>query len=311
MQMALTDIARANLTDVDLDLAAVLTWDNRLDYDDFPDADLVPDLGQPDDDDPFVEEPDERAAVLPTRPDIVLWEGPAGIEWEIRPTSEGLLADPNLARLAVRRERDLERYAAGLADEFLSPRVVGQTLATATLVDVWDAIPLRDPEDPFDNTRTRWNTQAAISRRWGIANSEMSRDRTVLVSLPSSDVVPLQFFTWKTENDVLIKEIAKAQNVFSDSVKAVAESVTPQSTAQRTAKDFVPWVRAALRHHGLVRRSQDQFRSFPAKFDSILDWLRQSLREAEAERTRLEGGIPLGKQDRSLPVLQRALVGGI
>ena len=303
VELALADLVRQNFAAVDLDTA--LAEDDRLDHDDFPDGDLTPDLGQSDDDEPFAEEPDERPSVFPTRPDIFLWQGSTGVDWEIRPASETLLADADLARLAVRRERLLERYAVGLTTDFLGPSVVGQGLAKADLIDIWVAIPTRNPTDPYD--ATRWNTQAAIVRRWDIDVSSLSRDRTVLVSLPNGHVVPFQFFTWKTENDALVEAIAKTENVFSGSTKAVAESVTPQPRAQRTARDYVPWVRASLLHQEIVRRSQDQFRSFPAKFEATLDWLRQSLSEAEAERT----GKALGTQGRSLPVLQRVLVGGI
>lgn len=303
--LALTDLVRENLADVNLD--TVLSEGARLDYDDFPDEDLTPDLGRFDDDDPFTEDPDERAAALPIRPEIFLWEGPTGIEWEIRPTSETLLADSDLARLAIRRERLLERYAVGLTAEILPPSV-GQ-LASADLLGIWDAIPIRNPSDPFDTVR--WNTQAAIVQRWGVDVSTLSRDRTVLVSLPSGHVLPFQFFTWKTENDVLVEAIAKAENVFSDSIRSVAETVTPQPRAQRTAKDYVPWIRATLRHPQIVRRARDQFLYAPARFEYILGHLRQALLDAEADRVQREGGACLGKENRSLPVIQRALVGGI
>lgn len=305
-ELALTDLVRGN--DVDVELDTTVTTDGRLDYDDFPDGDLTPDLGQPDDDEPFGDEPNERLPALRTRPEILLWEGPAGIEWEVRPTSETLLADAELAGIAVRRERLLERYAAGLTTEMVS-RGGRQGLATASLIDIWDQIPTRSPVDPHDGTR--WNTQAAIGQRWGVDVSTLSRDRTVLVSLPAGHVVPLQFFMWKTENDALVEAITRADTLFSTSITSVAKSVTLQPRAQRSAKDYVPWVRAVRRHGEVVRCSQDQFRSFPARYESTLDWLRQSLSEAELDRTRLEGGSPLGKQDRSLPVLHRAVVGGI
>jgi len=91
----------------------------------------------------------------------------------------------------------------------------------------------------------------------------------------------------------------------------VAASVTPQPKAQRTAKDFVPWVRAARTHGEVVLRARDQFHAFPSRFETILDGMRDELTAAEAERIAQRGGTALGKQDRALPVLQRALVGGI
>lgn len=304
--LAQTDLVRENLAGVNVDTA--LEEGVRLDYDDFPDEDLTPDLGQSDDDDPFTEEVDERAAVLPTRPDIYLWEGPTGIEWEIRPTSETLLADAELAHLAVRRERLLQRYAVGLTAEILTPSV--GRLASGNLLDIWDAIPIRNPSDPFDPVR--WNTQAAMVQRWGIDDaSALSRDRAVLVSLPNGDVLPLQFFTWKTENDVLVEAIAKDENLFSGSIRSVVEAATPQPRAQRTARDHVPWIRAVLRNPEIVHRAQDQFLSAPARFEPILGHFRQALLDAEAERVQREGGSYLGNQNRSLPVIQRALVGGI
>jgi len=305
-ELALIDVIRENRLEAAVDTGVD---EGRLDYDDFPESDLTPDLGQPDDDEPFVEERAERPPALLARPEIVLWEGPRGVEWEIRSTSATLLADPELARFAVRREQVLERYAEGLSREFLVPSRAAVPLSSATLVEVWDAIPIRNPDDPYD--AVRWNTQAAIVRRWEVDGSTLSRDRVLLVALPNGDVVPFQFFTWKTENDVLVEGIAEAESLFTDSIRAVAEGVASQPGPQRTTKDLVPWVRAALRHPDIVRRSRDQFRSFPASFEVIIDRLRVSLTEAEAERARVEGGPPLGKQDRSLPVLHRALVGGL
>lgn len=306
-ELALVDVVRENLAEAAVDAGLE---EPRLDHDDFPDSDLTPDLGQSDDDEPFVEEPIERSAVLPAHPDIVLWQGEQGVEWEVRPTSPALLAEPDLAALAVRRERLLEKYAVGLAGDLLVPSPTGKPLATATLLEIWEAIPIRDPKDPW-STGARWNTQSAFVARWGVDASTLSRDRAVLVSLPSGEVVPFQFFTWRTENDVLVEGIATTENLFTDSIKAVAEAVASRPGAQRTSRDLVPWVRAAIRHREIVHRARDRFRLAPARFEEIVDWLRLSLTEAEAERARLEGGPPLGKQDRALPVLHRALVGGV
>lgn len=293
------------------------------DYDDFPGADLAPDLGAPDDDEGFTEEVDERPVLLRTAPEIHLREGPSGIEWEIRATVESVWSDPRLAALALRRERTLQGYAAGLAADFLDPEVLGARPCRLSLIELWDALPTVDPRLP--RAGGRWNTQAAIARRWdGTDATGVSRDRTLLIALPNGEVVPLGFFTWKTPNDALIARIASAENLLSGTIAAVMEAVSPswlpaaqrrENTAaervQRIGRDFVPWVRAAVRHRAIVSQAQQRFRSVPADFESTLDLLREALIGAEAQRVAREGGSALGKLDRALPVLERAIVGGL
>jgi len=246
--------------------------------------------------------------------------GPEGIEWEIRPTSESALSDDSLARLAVRRERLLERYAEGIAADFLDPDILGRTSGPASLIDIWEAI----RTDGKNKGVARWNSQTGIADRWGTDPAALSRDSAVLVALPGGCVVPLQFFSWKTENDSLVKLVASSDALFRGSITEIAKAVWPSwlpesartenteaEKRQRSAKDFVPWVRAARRHPEIVTLAQDQFRAAPARFGAILNWLRDSLSVAESKRVEREGGTPLGKQDRSQPVLHRALVGGI
>ena len=306
--LALTETVRENAADTDTQSLLELLVDGRENDDDFPAEDDTPDLGVRDDDEPFQDEPDERPSVLPSRPEIELWATPSGVRWEVRTIASALLED-DLLPLAVRRERTLEQYATGLATEMLNPTVLGVDPRTADLASLWDALPVRNPHDPYDEAR--WNTQAAISTRWGVDASTASRDRELLVLLPNGRVVPLQFFTWKTENDDLVRAIAQSETLFSGSIASVSTAVTPQPRAQRTAKDLVPWVRAAVRHRHFVSRARDQFRSHPSRFASTVGRLQDALTLAEVERVSHEGGQALGKQDRALPVLYRALIGGL
>ena len=307
--ITLTETIRENAADVDVEADAVLSLrdDGREDDDDFPTEDETPDLGAADDDEPFIEQADERPAARPSRPEIELWSTNEGIQWEVRPVSAALAADDELLALAARREQVLERYAEGLAADLLDPRWLVLDPARADLPELWDALPVRNPADPYDPLR--WNTQTAMSERWNVDASTMSRDRDLLVRLPSGRVVPLAFFSWKTENDDLVRAIAAADGLFTASIAAIAASITAQSGPQRSAKDFVPWVRASLRHPEPVRRANEHFRVEPARSSEILSRLQEELTAAETERVSREGGAALGKQDRALPVLHRALIG--
>lgn len=309
LAVTITETVRENAADTDLDTEAglVLREDGREDDDDFAPEDDTPDLGANDDDEPFVEQADERPPSMRRLPEIELWSTASGVEWEVRPVGAALIADDDLLALAARREGVLERYAAGLAADLLDPRWLGLDPAVADLPALWDALPVRNPADPYDPVR--WNTQTAMSERWGVDASTASRDRELLVRLPNGRVVPLAFFSWKTENDELVRAIATADGLFTDSIASITASVTTQPGPQRTAKDFVPWVRACLRHGEPVRRARERFPVDPSRFAEILSRLQADLTAAEAERVSREGGPALGKQDRALPVLHRALIG--
>ena len=197
--VAITETIRENATDtgldteLDTDATLLLHEDGRDDHDDFPPEDDAPDLGAVDDDETVVEQADERSPSARMRPEIELWSTTSGVDWEVRPVSAALVADDDLLALAARRERVLERYAAGIAADLLDPRWLGHDPAQLDLPSLWDALPVRNPADPYDPVR--WNTQTAMSERWGVDASTASRDRDLLVRLPNGRVVPFVFFS--------------------------------------------------------------------------------------------------------------------
>ena len=304
-QLALAETIRENAAEAAAEVETTPAAIERWDEDDYRDDDHTPDLGAPVDDEPYREEPDEHLPILPIHPEIVFRRHRDQVRWDVRLTTAAILEDRALVAEAIDREADLHRYAEMLAADFLTPG-----LLAADLITIWDALPLRNPHNAFDTAR--WNTQTAIAERARFDTSVFSRDRALLVGLPSGKIVPLQFFSWKTENDPVVAAIADSPELFTASIAKIAEKTFPQPRVQRTAKDLIPWVRAVVAHRGVVHRYRSLFRSFPSRFEETLPRFRDDLTAAESERARHEGRpIPALQQDRPMPVLHRALVGGI
>lgn len=297
--LALSDIARANFTDVSVEGAEDLLGREHWLEDDLPDEEWTPDFGARDDDEPYHDGPEERPAVRRPSPEIRFWNGKFGIEWEIRASSASLLNDDDAAGAVVQRGEALDRVARGLAEYVLVKR--GRPIdLSGSLLAIWEDLNVFTIANPITGL------EAAINGN----GSSLSGSRSALVGFPGGRNLPLAFFTWKDDADDTIKSLAAMDDLLDISGEEAKRRLSDSGPS--TVAKLFNWVRAVKIHPWIVAAHRARFRAQPENYEVILNSLAKELATNERERVRSESRRPPALDvDRASRVLYRALVGGI